>query len=99
MLDVACPGCRRVLKIKEELAGRKGKCPHCGHALTVPAPAASGSSANMAGGRKALPPAAAEAATVGPEAARPVCGSRSPRSSAPEPATSSSVTRSSPSSH
>ncbi len=68
MLDVACPGCRRVLKIKEELAGRKGKCPHCGHALTVPAPAPSGSSANVAGGRKTSPPPAAEAATVAPEA-------------------------------
>jgi len=38
MPHVACPGCRRVLKIKDGPVGRKGKCPHCGHALTVPAP-------------------------------------------------------------
>ena len=73
MLDVACPGCRRVLKINDDLAGRKVKCPQCGCVLTVRAPAATGSSANVAGARKAPPAAAAaEAATVAPEAAAEV---------------------------
>jgi RsiW-degrading membrane proteinase PrsW (M82 family) len=32
-----CPGCRKTIKAKESLAGRKLPCPGCGHALTVPA--------------------------------------------------------------
>jgi serine/threonine protein kinase len=40
MLDFACPGCSRKLRVKEDLAGRKAKCPHCACALTVPAIAA-----------------------------------------------------------
>jgi hypothetical protein len=32
----ACPGCRKTIKAKESLAGRKLPCPGCGHALTVP---------------------------------------------------------------
>lgn len=31
-----CPGCRKTIKAKESLAGRKLACPGCGHALTVP---------------------------------------------------------------
>ena len=48
MADFACPGCGRGLKVKGEAAGRKGKCPHCGHALTVPAAAGAGPSPRQA---------------------------------------------------
>lgn len=37
-LKVQCPGCKAILQIAEELAGRQGKCIHCGHQLTVPKP-------------------------------------------------------------
>jgi len=34
-----CPHCQKALNVKDELAGKKGKCPFCGQALVVPAPA------------------------------------------------------------
>jgi hypothetical protein len=33
-----CPSCKKVVSVKDEYAGKKGKCPHCGNVLTVPAP-------------------------------------------------------------
>ncbi len=33
-----CPGCQKPLKVKEELAGKKVKCPSCGIPVRVPAP-------------------------------------------------------------
>ena len=39
MISLTCPGCRRTLRVKEELAGKKGKC-SCGHVMTVPRPQA-----------------------------------------------------------
>jgi len=35
-LKIECPGCKAILQIAEELAGRQGKCIHCGHVITVP---------------------------------------------------------------
>jgi hypothetical protein len=35
-ISVACPSCERELKLKEELAGRKIKCPGCGEPILVP---------------------------------------------------------------
>ncbi len=37
-LSVECPGCRRRLRVKAELAGRKVKCPGCGGAINLPRP-------------------------------------------------------------
>jgi hypothetical protein len=37
-LMFACPGCGHSLKVKAELAGKKGKCPKCGGVVPVPAP-------------------------------------------------------------
>jgi hypothetical protein len=34
-----CPNCKKVVSVKDELAGKKGKCPHCTKVLTVPVPA------------------------------------------------------------
>jgi hypothetical protein len=36
LIAFACPACARPLKVKAALAGRKGKCPHCRGAVTVP---------------------------------------------------------------
>jgi hypothetical protein len=30
--------CGRALRVKDEFAGRKGRCPHCGTVLAIPAP-------------------------------------------------------------
>jgi DNA-directed RNA polymerase subunit RPC12/RpoP len=37
ILRVACPQCSKSLKAKPEQAGRKVKCPGCGHSLLLPA--------------------------------------------------------------
>jgi serine/threonine protein kinase len=36
MISFACPSCQRKISVKDELAGKKGKCPGCGCALVVP---------------------------------------------------------------
>src|SRR5262249_2799885 len=36
MITFACPHCSRALKVKEELAGKKAKCPACGQPVTIP---------------------------------------------------------------
>ncbi len=40
MIRVRCPQCRKGLGLKDELGGKKIKCPHCTSILTVPASAA-----------------------------------------------------------
>jgi hypothetical protein len=37
MISFDCPGCAKPIKVKDDLAGKKGKCPGCGQAVTVPA--------------------------------------------------------------
>ncbi len=54
MISFPCTHCRQPLRVKDDLAGKKGKCPHCGHALFVPATVAGGSSHDDA---TLLPPA------------------------------------------
>src|SRR5439155_4482337 len=36
-ISLSCPTCDKTLKVKDELAGRKVKCPGCGEAVPVPA--------------------------------------------------------------
>jgi len=33
---VSCPSCEADLRVKDELAGRRVKCPKCGNAFTIP---------------------------------------------------------------
>jgi hypothetical protein len=35
-LRIECPGCKAVLQVEEALAGKQGKCIHCGHRIVVP---------------------------------------------------------------
>jgi hypothetical protein len=35
-MQIDCPGCKATLQVPDELAGKQGKCIHCGHRLTVP---------------------------------------------------------------
>ena len=46
-IEVKCPNpdCAKVFKVKDELAGKKGKCSQCGTAIHVPAAAPSGTPA------------------------------------------------------
>src|SRR5262245_4875116 len=52
MIGFPCPGCGAQLKVKDELAGKRGKCPSCGKRMTVPAdPSATAVPARRKGGR------------------------------------------------
>jgi phage FluMu protein Com len=37
-IEVTCRGCGKVLRVKESLAGKSGKCPQCGKVIHVPEP-------------------------------------------------------------
>ncbi|MHC4200488.1 MAG: hypothetical protein ACYSU0_10895, partial [Planctomycetota bacterium] len=39
-IKVRCPNpaCKKVLAVKASLAGKKGRCPMCGQAMTIPKP-------------------------------------------------------------
>jgi hypothetical protein len=41
-IQIECPGCKATLQVAEELAGRQGKCLHCGQRITVPGKASQG---------------------------------------------------------
>ena len=36
MIHLQCPACTKALKLKDELAGKKLKCPSCGKPVAVP---------------------------------------------------------------
>jgi len=40
-MQIDCPGCKATLQVPDELAGKQGKCIHCGHRLIVPGARAS----------------------------------------------------------
>jgi len=48
-IQLECPGCKTLLQIDESLAGKQGKCIHCGHRVTVPAVAGGASAAGGVG--------------------------------------------------
>jgi hypothetical protein len=35
-IQIECPGCKALIQVADELAGKQGKCIQCGHRLTVP---------------------------------------------------------------
>ena len=37
MIQFDCPHCRKTLRVKDEFAGKRGKCPHCQNVADVPA--------------------------------------------------------------
>jgi tetratricopeptide (TPR) repeat protein len=39
-INFNCPNCHKPLRVKDELAGKKGPCPHCKQLVTVPRPSA-----------------------------------------------------------
>jgi predicted Zn finger-like uncharacterized protein len=36
-ISFTCPSCESDLRLKDELAGRKVKCPRCGDVIAIPA--------------------------------------------------------------
>src|SRR3954469_2598495 len=36
MISFACPSCARTLKVEGSHAGKKARCPSCGHVIAVP---------------------------------------------------------------
>jgi hypothetical protein len=41
-IQLECPGCKSILQVPDELAGKQGKCIQCGQKLTVPGRASAG---------------------------------------------------------
>jgi WD40 repeat protein/serine/threonine protein kinase len=75
MISFACPHCQHRLRVKDELAGKKGKCPHCGHGVLI-APDPPEGRRSAADALTLPPPPAADAATLPPaEASPPQAGS------------------------
>jgi hypothetical protein len=40
MIAFACPHCEKKLRVRDELAGKKGQCPNCSRSITIPNTAA-----------------------------------------------------------
>src|SRR5262245_34629010 len=57
MIALSCPQCAKVLKVKDELAGKKGKCPACGAPVTIPATVAAATGAEIPEAPTVLPAA------------------------------------------
>ena len=66
-IDVTCPECGAGLEAPDELAGKKGTCPHCKNVLPVPGEAAPPPAAET-GGAEAESAAPQEEAPPLPEA-------------------------------
>ena len=49
-ITVTCPACQNTLKVKDEYAGKKGKCPKCQALMPIPGPAPA-SSSQIGGGK------------------------------------------------
>lgn len=58
MISFACPSCGKSLKVQPDLAGRTGKCVHCGKPVTIPQPLAHAAQAtpSLASSSPATPP-------------------------------------------
>jgi len=35
-IAVTCPGCKKIYRVKDEIAGKRAKCSSCGNVLTIP---------------------------------------------------------------
>ena len=84
MITFLCSGCGKSLKVKDELAGRKGRCPHCQQPMTVPASADTADISET--GAKTAPQslgAQRDARTVPPSGPRGTSGARKSGAAAP----------------
>jgi serine/threonine protein kinase len=66
MIAFACPGCGKPLKVVDELAGKRGKCPSCGQRTRIPqAPMSAAANGGVITGETAPGTAQAERQTAG----------------------------------
>jgi hypothetical protein len=70
-LRIECPGCKAVLQVEEALAGKQGKCIHCGHKIVVPGGNPSASAISSPPAQPAPPSTIAAAPTPPPRPATP----------------------------
>src|SRR4051812_50124886 len=61
-IAVECAHCGKQLKVKDELAGKKGKCPQCQKTIQIPAVAGVAVGAGQGAAKAAAKPAAASSA-------------------------------------
>jgi hypothetical protein len=46
-IQIECPGCKAIIQVADELAGKHGKCIQCGHRVTIPARAQASNLGNV----------------------------------------------------
>jgi hypothetical protein len=90
MLVVSCPECRKELKIKDDLAGKRIKCPGCGAMFLVPVPSAPAETAVSASPpapspTPAVEPVAGDADSAGGESKRGKRRSKKPKAKSKTP--------------
>jgi hypothetical protein len=56
MIKFACAACGRRLKVRDEQAGKKGRCPHCGCWVAIPTAVQAGTSSPAGPDEDTLPP-------------------------------------------
>lgn len=85
-IKVRCPNpaCRKVLAVKAELGGKKGRCPLCGQIMSIPLPPAGGGGKTMVGIAPPPEQPKPESAPAPPEAEKPPAPSTSPSEAPPE---------------
>lgn len=79
--NFACSACGKTLKVREELTGRKARCPYCHSSIAVPdrSPDEGAASAGKAGDAGALPQiSVGSGAAAAPGAAKPGAGASRP---------------------
>jgi hypothetical protein len=55
MIAFCCPACQKKVSARDEMAGKKGKCPGCGRAVSIPAPPGGGAVSSLSDARTLLP--------------------------------------------
>lgn len=81
-IELTCPHCQNMLRFRDELAGRRGKCPRCTGVIEVPQPGAAAPTPAAPTSKSAAP-----AAVKKPVAAKPAAPASAPATATSKPAT------------
>jgi eukaryotic-like serine/threonine-protein kinase len=84
MLPLTCSSCQKKLSVKEDLAGKKIKCPGCGAITAVPAQTGAGVNIGKDDSRTVPPTGNLDQATVPPSQSDASANPTSPPSNAPD---------------
>ena len=78
-IEFTCQACGHVLKLRDEAAGKRGRCPSCGGAVSVPATPTSASTPPVASAAPAGPAPSVPTPSPAPQTkACPDCGNPLP---------------------